>query len=132
MIFTVWPPCAPRSLAPRQTRTEGSTRLGPAASTSVDGELPAHIRTCTHCFPTRVGGTSPGGFGTRAGKRGKGKPLESQRGLCHESSWMGMQSGNYKGAYRKIKEKVVRSCISQWTVQYGLHSPLQIHLHHPQ
>ena len=42
MIFTVWSPCAPRSLAPRQTRTEGSTRLGPGA--------PQHPRVWTESF----------------------------------------------------------------------------------
>ena len=61
-------PKEPGPSADQDGREYQAGARSPAASTSVDGELPAHILMCTHCFPTRVAGKTPGGFGTRAGK----------------------------------------------------------------
>lgn len=125
-----------------QTRTEGAGAWGPTEAMSVDRELPAHT-----CVPTQwwwrraLGALEP-----RQEEEEKGNPWNPRVGLSHQSSWVGLQSQNYKVASRKtkkhpcldtetalqkkIKEGVVLSQVSQWTLQYRLQVPLQLPLPH--
>lgn len=100
----------------------------------------------THVYPHTV--PLPGRWGRALGalepgqeEEEKGNPWNHRVGLSHQSSWVGLQSQNYKVASRKtnkhpclvtqtalkkIKEGVVLSQVSQWTVQYGPQVPLQL------
>ena len=124
-----------------QIRTEGAGAWSPTEAMSVDRELPH-----THMYPHTV--PLPGRWGRALGalepgqeEEEKGNPWNHRVGLSHQSSWVGLQSQNYKVASRKtnkhpclvtqtalkkIKEGVVLSQVSQWTVRHGPQVPLQL------
>ena len=83
-----------------QTRTEGAGAWSPTEPMSVDRELPAHT-----CVPTQLWWRRAlGALEPRQEEEEKGNPWNPRVGLSHQSSWVGLQSQNYKVASRKTKK----------------------------